>query len=58
MAKLSASHQMNISFFFTMAKYPDKTFTRDELITISLGENFNGYDRTIDTHIKNSKAKN
>ena len=41
----------------TMAKYPDKTFTRDELITISLGENFNGYDRTIDTHIKNLRQK-
>ena len=41
----------------TMSKYPDKTFTRDELITISLGENFNGYDRTIDTHIKNLRQK-
>ena len=41
----------------TMVKYPDKTFTRDELITISLGENFNGYDRTIDTHIKNLRQK-
>lgn len=41
----------------TMARYPDKTFTRDELISIGLGEDFNGYDRTIDTHIKNIRHK-
>lgn len=41
----------------TMIKYPDKTFTRDELIHLGLGEDFNGYDRTIDTHIKNIRQK-
>lgn len=41
----------------TMVKYPDKTFTREELIRIALGEDFNGYDRTIDTHIKNIRHK-
>jgi len=41
----------------TMIKYPDKTFTREELISIGLGEDFNGYDRTIDTHIKNIRQK-
>lgn len=41
----------------TMVKYPDKTFTREELIRIGLGEDFNGYDRTIDTHIKNIRQK-
>jgi len=41
----------------TLAKYPDKTFTREELISIGLGEDFNGYDRTIDTHIKNIRQK-
>ncbi|HHW01065.1 MAG TPA: response regulator transcription factor [Clostridiaceae bacterium] len=41
----------------TMVKYPDKTFTREELINIGLGEDFNGYDRTIDTHIKNIRQK-
>lgn len=41
----------------TMVKYPDKTFTREELISIGLGEDFNGYDRTIDTHIKNIRQK-
>ena len=41
----------------TMVKYPDKTFTREELICMVLGEDFNGYDRTIDTHIKNIRQK-
>lgn len=36
----------------TLAKHPNKTFTREELINIGLGEDFNGYDRTIDSHIK------
>lgn len=41
----------------TLVKYPDKTFTRDELICLVLGEDFSGYDRTIDTHIKNLRQK-
>ncbi len=41
----------------TVAKYPDKTFTREELITMVLGDDFAGYDRTIDTHIKNIRQK-
>jgi len=41
----------------TMVKYPDKTFTREELIYMALGEDFDGYDRTIDTHIKNIRQK-
>ncbi len=40
-----------------MAKYPDKTFTREELITMALGEDYDGYDRTVDTHIKNIRQK-
>lgn len=41
----------------TMAKYPDKTFTREELVFLVLGEDYDGYDRTIDTHIKNLRQK-
>ncbi|NLC77229.1 MAG: response regulator transcription factor [Clostridia bacterium] len=41
----------------TLAKYPNKTFTREELIHTALGEDFSGYDRTIDTHIKNLRHK-
>lgn len=41
----------------TMVKYPSKAFTREELICMVLGEDFDGYDRTIDTHIKNLRQK-
>ncbi|AUS97389.1 DNA-binding response regulator [Clostridium thermosuccinogenes] len=41
----------------TMVKYPDKTFTREELIYMAWGEDYDGYDRTIDTHIKNIRQK-
>lgn len=40
-----------------MVKHPEKTFTREELIYMALGEDFDGYDRTIDTHIKNMRQK-
>ncbi len=41
----------------TMAGYPKKTFTRDELINMALGDDFEGFDRTVDTHIKNLRQK-
>jgi len=41
----------------TMAKYPTKTFTREELIALALGDDFEGFDRVIDTHIKNIRQK-
>jgi len=41
----------------TMAKYPTKTFTREELIRMALGDDFEGFDRVIDTHIKNIRQK-
>ncbi len=42
---------------FTMAKYPTKTFTREELIALALGDEYDGFDRVIDTHIKNIRQK-
>jgi DNA-binding response OmpR family regulator len=41
----------------TMAKYPTKVFTRDELIAFALGDEFEGYERVIDTHVKNIRQK-
>jgi DNA-binding response OmpR family regulator len=41
----------------TLVKYPKKTFTREELIFIALGCDFEGFDRTVDTHIKNLRQK-
>lgn len=40
-----------------LVKYPGKVFTRDELIVIALGDDFDGYDRAIDSHIKNLRQK-
>ena len=40
-----------------LVKHPKKVFTREELITLVLGEDYEGYDRTIDTHVKNLRQK-
>lgn len=40
-----------------LMKYPNKVFTREELIQIALGDDFEGYDRTIDSHVKNLRQK-
>jgi len=40
-----------------MAQYPNKVFSRNELLNKVLGNDFEGYDRTIDTHIKNLRKK-
>ncbi|HOV26922.1 MAG TPA: response regulator transcription factor [Pseudobacteroides sp.] len=40
-----------------LVKYPKKTFTREELISMALGDDFEGFDRTVDTHIKNLRQK-
>lgn len=45
------------NILMTMAKYPTKAFTREELIAFALGEDFDGFDRVIDTHIKNIRQK-
>ena len=36
---------------------PDRVFSRNELISNVQGYDFEGYDRTIDTHIKNLRKK-
>ena len=38
-------------------KYPQKIFTREKLIELVFGLDFSGYDRVIDTHIKNLRKK-
>lgn len=43
--------------FTAMVRYPNKVFTRDELISLAFGEDYEGYDRTVDSHIKNLRAK-
>ena len=40
-----------------LIKYPGRVFNREALISIALGEDFDGYDRAIDSHIKNIRQK-
>ena len=49
--------QSEWKILLSLMKYPNKVFTREELIQIALGSNFDGYNRTIDTHIKNLRQK-
>ena len=41
----------------TLAKAPNRVFTRDQLIIYALDGIFDGYDRSIDTYIKSLRAK-
>lgn len=41
----------------TIMKHPNKVFPREELIVSAFGSNYEGYDRTIDSHIKNLRQK-
>lgn len=41
----------------TLASYPGKVFTREELIEKALGYQFEGYERSMDAHIKNIRHK-
>lgn len=38
-------------------KYPQKTFTRSELVSLAFGDDYEGFDRTIDSYIKNLRQK-
>ncbi|MDR0616277.1 MAG: response regulator transcription factor [Synergistaceae bacterium] len=40
-----------------LAKHPNRAYTREELIDAALGENFGGFERVIDSHIKNLRGK-
>jgi DNA-binding response OmpR family regulator len=40
-----------------LASNPKRVFGREELITHALGSDFDGFDRTIDAHVKNLRQK-
>lgn len=42
---------------FSLASSPDRVFTREELVDKALGYHFEGYERSIDAHIKNIRQK-
>lgn len=41
----------------TLAENPHRVFTREDLIRAAFGQDFDGYDRTVDSHIKNLRQK-
>jgi DNA-binding response OmpR family regulator len=41
----------------TLARYPGRVYSRMELVEKVLGYDFVGYERTIDSHVKNLRAK-
>jgi DNA-binding response OmpR family regulator len=48
-------HEHNI--LMTMAAFPTKSFSREELINSVIDDDYEGFARTIDTHIKNIRHK-
>lgn len=40
-----------------LAQNPNKVYSRSQLVSIAFGYDFEGYDRTVDTHIKNLRQK-
>ena len=43
--------------FSTLVSRPIRTWSREEIIRSALGDDYDGFDRTIDTYIKNLRKK-
>ena len=41
----------------SLSDQPGRVFSREQLVTIAQGYDFEGYDRTIDAHVKNLRRK-
>jgi two-component system OmpR family response regulator len=52
-----AATPTEFKLLFTLASSSGRTFTREELVSRALGYQFDGYDRSIDAHIKNLRQK-
>ncbi len=57
-----AAEQVNITptefkVLYVLASHPGRVFTREELVEKALGYQFEGYERSIDAHIKNIRHK-
>ncbi len=48
---------IEFALFRVMAANPNRVFTRMQLLESSQGDVFEGYERTIDSHIKNLRKK-
>lgn len=49
--------QSEMRLLAALLSRPGKAFTRDELIALALGDGFDGFDRAVDSHIKNLRQK-
>lgn len=45
------------NLLITLAKYPKRLFSRDDLISLALRDESECYDRVVDSHIKNLRQK-
>ena len=43
--------------FSTLVSRPIRTWSREEIIRAALGDDYDGFDRTIDTYVKNLRKK-
>lgn len=48
---------VEFKILLVLAATPAKTFTREELVDKAMGYHFDGYERNIDSHIKNIRQK-
>jgi DNA-binding response OmpR family regulator len=46
-----------LRILLTLASYPGRVFSREELIRFAMGQDFCGFDRTVDAHVKNLRRK-
>ena len=52
--KLTPTEYSLLEYFLVSA---GRTVTRDQLINSALGYDFDGFDRTVDTHVSNLRRK-
>lgn len=55
--KLAELTRSEFDILATMAAHPGRVYTRLQLLEASSGEAFDGYDRTVDAHVKNIRRK-
>lgn len=55
--KLLLLPMKEFELLFTLGSYPDRIFSRDELIQLIWGADFDGDERTIDVHIKRLRER-
>ena len=55
--KLLSLTPTEFKVLYTLASLPQRVFTREELVQRALGYEFEGYERSIDAHIKNIRHK-